>query len=744
MRKKTYTGWETMNSVLGNAVPKNDSKDPQQSLAWYDFQWRLTVGKDLASVTQVKKISTKSLFVTVSDGAWLSALDSLREQIINTINQRAGLVLLNRIVFQESSLAGPSLRKFPKEKKHYSLEQNRMQSLECKEPETKEESMVNILDRISRKLGIVSSVLLLVSTSNCTTISKDQVSQNMDLSHSYAVKVVEKVSGGIKSQNAKDPRAYYHYLMALRAVEGHQFEQASENFRRVVQFDPDNFKFSHQLAINLIRSGKIDDAYKSLNESLSRFPNNPELNMMVGDILAVRGENERALSHYQTVIDAKSGLARAYLLSGSIYESQEQYEDAEGMYRNILQVEPTNPLGHHYLARMHIFKGELKDAQKSINKVLELKPNFIQAREWLAWTLEMQGKSDEAKKQYKILLQLNPLSETSHKRMASIQDSILPMDIRSRKYRVAAKEILGAPDVHSKIGAVYYEQGMFLKALDEFQLLRDKGQEKEVLMVLGRIYEILGRLDKAIQEINNLMTIEPQSAHLKIYLARLHSMNQRPEKTVQLIEEAIKIDPNNDSLYHSLAIAYASIDQLDKATNAMGKAIAIDPQKDAYYFELGALLERTGKFELAIKNIKRSIELNPMHSNAHNFLGYIYAIQGKSLDLALGHLNKALSIQPKNGYFLDSLSWIYFKKGESEKALKELKRAMVYTSPDPVLYSHLGDIHFSLTNYSEAGKAWETSLFLTLEKTDDIDSELPDPRELEKKIQKARRFMSNN
>ena len=748
MRKKTYTGWETMNSVLGNAVPKNDSKDPQQSLAWYDFQWRLTVGKDLASVTQVKKISTKSLFVTVSDGAWLSALDSLREQIINTINQRAGLVLLNRIVFQESSLVGPTLEKFPKEKKHYSLEQNRMQSLESKEPETKEESMVNILDRISRKLGIVLSVLLLVSTSNCTTISKDQVSQNMDLSHSYAVKVVEKVSGGIKSQNAKDPRAYYHYLMALRAVEGHQFEQASENFRRVVQFDPDNFKFSHQLAINLIRSGKIDDAYKSLNESLSHFPNNPELNMMVGDILAVRGENERALSHYQTVIEAKSGLARAYLLSGSIYESQEQYEDAEGMYRNILQVEPTNPLGHHYLARMHILKGELKDAQKSINKVLELKPNFIQAREWLAWTLEMQGKSDEAKKQYKILLQLNPLSERSHKRMASIQDSILPMDIRSRKYRVAAKEILGTPDVHSKIGAVYYEQGIYLKALDEFQLLRDKGQEKEVLMVLGRIYEILGRLDKAIQEINSLMTIEPQSAHLKIYLARLYSMNKRPEKTVQLIEEAIKIDQNNDSLYHSLAIAYTSIDQLDKATNAMEKAIALSPQKDSYYFELGALLERKGKFELAIKNIKRSIELNPMHSNAHNFLGYIYAIQGKSLDLALGHLNKALSIQPKNGYFLDSLSWIYFKKGESKKALKELKKAMVYTSPDPVLYSHLGDIHFSLTNYSEAGKAWETSLFLTLEKTeektDDIDSELPDPKELEKKIQKARRFLSNN
>ena len=106
----------------------------------------------------------------------------------------------------------------------------------------------------------------------------------------------------------------------------------------------------------------------------------------------------------------------------------------------------------------------------------------------------------------------------------------------------------------------------------------------------------------------------------------------------------------------------------------MQEAIAINKNKDSYYFELGALLERTGEFELAIKNIKHSIKLNPMHSNAHNFLGYIYALgKGKSLDKALGHLNKALSIQPRNGYFLDSLSWIYFKKGEPKRALSELK-----------------------------------------------------------------------
>ena len=121
------------------------------------------------------------------------------------------------------------------------------------------------------------------------------------------------------NENVRDPRAYYYYLMALQAVREHQFEQASENYRLMVQFAPDDYEFYSQLAINLIRAGEVEDAYKTLQESLIHFPDNPELNMMIGDILAGRREYERALSHYQRVIQAKSGLARAYLLRGSIH-----------------------------------------------------------------------------------------------------------------------------------------------------------------------------------------------------------------------------------------------------------------------------------------------------------------------------------------------------------------------------------------------------------------------------------------
>jgi Flp pilus assembly protein TadD len=119
-------------------------------------------------------------------------------------------------------------------------------------------------------------------------------------------------------------------------------------------------------------------------------------------------------------------------------------------------------------------------------------------------------------------------------------------------------------------------------------------------------------------------------------------------------------------------------------------------------------------------------------------------LEGRDFDRALGHLKKALTIQPHNGYFLDSLGWIYFKKGDSEKALVQIQKALIYTDPDPVLYDHLGDILFSLKIYDEATGAWKNSHTLTLNNKDDLGGEMPNPQTLQDKIEKAKKLIQQS
>ena len=92
-------------------------------------------------------------------------------------------------------------------------------------------------------------------------------------------------------------------------------------------------------------------------------------------------------------------------------------------------------------------------------------------------------------------------------------------------------------------------------------------------------------------------------------------------------------------------------------------------------------------------------------------LGYIYAEQGVNLDEAIELIGKALSIEPENGAYIDSLGWAYFKKGQIQEALKELERA-VGLLEDPVIYDHLGDAYFESGKIKKALEQWRKSLEL--------------------------------
>lgn len=582
-----------------------------------------------------------------------------------------------------------------------------------------------------------------MAVANCSILPKNQVAlSDKDLSASYAVKNLTPKKIGTRKVS-RDPRSYYHYLLALKAESESRFDDAASHYMKVVRHDPEMEDMREILVNLLLRSGQIDTLIKICEESLEKFPENPAINMILADVLAGRKDYYGAIRHYRKVTEVDPGGSRAYLLQGTVYDALKEYDQAEEMYRQVILAEPGNPLGHHFLGQSLIRAGNLEEAEVSLGKAVSLRPNFIQAREHFAWVLIKLGKNKEAVRELKLLVKLDPRNQKVRGYLDNLQK--LSSEETLKEFPQIPEDLETSTDIHMSIAGIFYEQAMYLKSLDEFQLVLLKEDRKETHMLMSRIYEILGRLDKAIEEFEILRKMAPKSVEIIRYAARLYSLNEQPHEAVRLVEKAVALDPENDSLYHSLSLAYMAVEKYDLAIENMRTAIRLNDSKDAYYFELGALLERKEKYSAAIDNMQRAIELNPMHSNAHNFIGYMYALEGQYLDKALDHLKKALSIQPRNGYFLDSLGWIYFKKGEAEKALTEIKKAMVYVAPDPVLYDHLGDVHFSLKNYEEASGAWKTSLSLTKVKKDDADSgEMPDAKTLADKISKVHQLLQES
>ena len=82
---------------------------------------------------------------------------------------------------------------------------------------------------------------------------------------------------------------------------------------------------------------------------------------------------------------------------------------------------------------------------------------------------------------------------------------------------------------------------------------------------------------------------------------------------------------------------------------------------------------------------------------------------GKDLDKAEDLIRKALEGEPQNGYYIDSLGWVFYAKGEYGRAVEELERAAAIVGNDPVILEHLGDAYTAVGRYREALDSYEKS-----------------------------------
>jgi tetratricopeptide (TPR) repeat protein len=105
---------------------------------------------------------------------------------------------------------------------------------------------------------------------------------------------------------------------------------------------------------------------------------------------------------------------------------------------------------------------------------------------------------------------------------------------------------------------------------------------------------------------------------------------------------------------------------------------------------LGVLYDDADEEDKTLRQMLMVIELDPEHASALNYIGYMLAEKGIRLDEAEQYIKRALSLEPESGHIIDSLGWVYYKKGEYERAIAELEKAVQYLPEDPVVAEHLG------------------------------------------------------
>ena len=186
----------------------------------------------------------------------------------------------------------------------------------------------------------------------------------------------------------------------------------------------------------------------------------------------------------------------------------------------------------------------------------------------------------------------------------------------------------------------------------------------------------LRQLDKTVMAIDLLQTYLSKNTDnlmLEEMLADFFRINEQCDKAIKKYENVSKLKTNSGDVFRKLGICYEQTDQTQKAETAFGRAL----------------------------------ELNPNDSGALNYLGYWWADEGRNLKEAMELITKAVQLYPENGYYADSLGWVYFKIGNTKKAVTWLERAVELAPDDAVIHDHLGDVYWHLGRLLEARYKWQ-------------------------------------
>ncbi|MBI4389284.1 MAG: hypothetical protein HY580_03810, partial [Nitrospinae bacterium] len=91
---------------------------------------------------------------------------------------------------------------------------------------------------------------------------------------------------------------------------------------------------------------------------------------------------------------------------------------------------------------------------------------------------------------------------------------------------------------------------------------------------------------------------------------------------------------------------------------------------------------KKGYFSIAINHCKKVLALDGADYEAMNRLAWLYAKKKTNLDQGLSLSMKTVEAFPGRAEFIDTLSEIHFVRGETEKALESIKRAIDLSPED--------------------------------------------------------------
>ncbi|HTS11707.1 MAG TPA: tetratricopeptide repeat protein [Candidatus Limnocylindrales bacterium] len=340
---------------------------------------------------------------------------------------------------------------------------------------------------------------------------------------------------------------------------------------------------------------------------------------------------------------------------------------------------------------------------------------------------EMTGRADlatQAIDDYKKALSMAPDSSVVHERLAEIYAKSQHIRDAVTEAQAALKLDSANVDAHRLLARIYIrslgdmgagevQKENLDKAIEQFQaIMKLQPSDSYSALWLARLYRFENEHGEAEKILRQVLHQEPDNGQALEQLSQLLIDEGRADEAVSLLSQAAA-DSSNPDLYDLLGDAYSQQKDYAKAEDSYRKAVDAEPDEASHRHGLAQALMSEDKYAAALAQFKKLSELEPGTSDNYLRMAELYRRLGQ-YDQAETSLLRAKQLAPGNLEVLYNEALLYEDQGRYDDAVKVLSDAIAGLKSQSssatggnsnalaILYEQLGRAYQQAQNYPAA------------------------------------------
>ena len=207
---------------------------------------------------------------------------------------------------------------------------------------------------------------------------------------------------------------------------------------------------------------------------------------------------------------------------------------------------PTGPstadmaLSHYQLAQSYMVTRDFSSALKELLEGVRLQPDNPQMHNLLAQAYQRKGALPQAEQHYRQALKLQPDNPDYQNNLAALYLDMQRWSDAATYFRKAADNLLFKYPVRALtgLGVAYYYAGDYVQAVIAYKdALKQFPDNLNVLHLLGKCYEKMGKYDMSEEVLERAMEIDPQNNAMRMDYAKILLKQRKNERAQEQFRE---------------------------------------------------------------------------------------------------------------------------------------------------------------------------------------------------------------